>query len=240
MLGDVPTGFARNPDYYPKELELRMSRSYGPGRYDPEYEENGRDYPPEYVRWTEKRNMEAFQDLVYSGAVDAGALVSRVFSLDDAPKAYDMILERKEPFLGLLVDYGPAPTGETPSPKRAESAEPAKREPADRLGIAFIGAGSYAQGTLIPNLPTDLNVRRVGVATRSGATARRVANKFGFDVAASCRISLAHPARVGCANRASPHKRQACEASSLFWRCPERLCRIQSSHNPQIASGNRI
>lgn len=215
LLGDVPTGFDRNPDYYPKELELRMSRSYGPGRYDPEYEENGRDYPPEYVRWTEKRNMEAFQDLVYSGAVDAGALVSRVFSLDDAPKAYDMILERKEPFLGLLVDYGPAPTGETPSPKRAESAEPAKREPADRLGIAFIGAGSYAQGTLIPNLPTDLNVRRVGVATRSGATARRVANKFGFDVAASDARELIRRDDVNAvfiATRHDSHARYALEA----------------------------
>ncbi len=104
IVGDVPTGFEREP-YYRKELELRMSCSYGPGRYDPLYEEKGIDYPVGYVRWTERRNMEAFQDLVHSGKINIDYLTTHVFKLEDAPKAYDMILNKTEPYLGILIEY---------------------------------------------------------------------------------------------------------------------------------------
>ena len=105
VVGAVPTGFDREPHYYRKELNLKMSCSYGPGRYDPEYEEKGRDYPVGYVRWTEKRNMQAFQELIASGKIDPSYLTTHVFKLEDAPRAYDLILEKSEPFVGILIEY---------------------------------------------------------------------------------------------------------------------------------------
>jgi polar amino acid transport system substrate-binding protein len=100
IVGNVPTGFERDPYYYRKELDLRMSCSYGPGRYDSAYEEKGMDYPVAYVRWTEKRNMEAFQELIHSGKINLDYLTTHEFNLEEAPQAYDMILQKKEPYLG--------------------------------------------------------------------------------------------------------------------------------------------
>lgn len=184
MLGDSPTGFDRNPDYYPKELELRLSCSYGPGRYDLNYEEKGLDYPAAYVRWTENRNMQAFQDLAYSGKIDVDALTTHVFSLEDAPKAYDMILGRSEYFLGVLVEYDASKKVDR-SPITIRSPNVGGSSSKNRIGYAFVGAGSYAQGSLLPNLPRDPAFDPVAVLTRSGASARRVAEKFGFKRCAS-------------------------------------------------------
>lgn len=179
MLGDSATGFDRNPYYYPKELELRLSCSYGPGRYDLDYEEKGLDYPAAYVRWTENRNMQAFQDLAYSGKIDVNALTTHVFPLDDAPKAYDMILNHSEYYLGVLVEYDATKNVER-APVAVRSPHVADKSKRDRIGYAFVGAGSYAQGSLLPNLPSDPAFVPVSVMTRSGASARRVAEKFGF------------------------------------------------------------
>lgn len=104
IVGAVPTGFQRK-NYYNKELELRMSCSYGPGRYDSEYEEQGIDYPFAYVRWTENRNMQAFADLLASGRLNIKPLVTHVFPFNDAKKAYDLILARTEPFSGIVLEY---------------------------------------------------------------------------------------------------------------------------------------
>jgi predicted dehydrogenase/threonine dehydrogenase-like Zn-dependent dehydrogenase len=105
VVGAVPTGFEREPHYYRKELQVKMSCSYGPGRYDPTYEEKGIDYPIAYVRWTEKRNMEAFQELIYTKKIDVSYLTTHTFKLEDAPKAYDMMLAKSEPFIGILIEY---------------------------------------------------------------------------------------------------------------------------------------
>lgn len=186
VVGDVPTGFDRAPDYYPKELELRMSCSYGPGRYDLNYEEKGLDYPAAYVRWTENRNMQAFQELAYSGRIDVNALTTHVFSLDDAPKAYNMILTRSEYFLGVLIEYDAAKAVDR-APIRVKTASTTTTAPSRRakIGYAFLGAGSYAQGSLLPNLPRDPAYEPVGILTRSGVSAKRVAEKFGFKFCAS-------------------------------------------------------
>jgi threonine dehydrogenase-like Zn-dependent dehydrogenase len=105
VVGAVPTGFDRDPHYYRKELELRMSCSYGPGRYDPRYEEKGVDYPAAYVRWTENRNMQAFQELVQAGKIDLDYLTTHEFPLEEAAAAYDLILKKSEPFLGIVLRY---------------------------------------------------------------------------------------------------------------------------------------
>lgn len=178
VLGDVPTGFDRNPEFYPKELELRMSCSYGPGRYDLNYEEKGIDYPFGYVRWTENRNMQAFQELAYKGKIAVDSLTTHVFSLDDAPQAYDMILKRAEYFLGVLLKYD-----ETKAPKRVD-VNLRDSSPVDahkgKIGYAFVGAGSYAQGSLLPNMPQGDLCEPIAILTKSGVSALRVAEKFHF------------------------------------------------------------
>ncbi len=186
VLGAVPTGFDRNPDYYPKELELRMSCSYGPGRYDLNYEEKGVDYPPAYVRWTEKRNMQAFQDLLLAGRVSVDALTSHIFSLEDSPQAYEMILQRTEPFLGVLIQYDvDKEQDRRPFALVSKQSATPRSDVKSRVGYAFVGAGSYAQGSLLPNIPRGSSFRPVGVLTRSGSTSKRVAEKFGFEFCAS-------------------------------------------------------
>jgi predicted dehydrogenase len=176
IVGDVATCFDRNPHYYRKELEVRMSCSYGPGRYDPTYEEHGIDYPPAYVRWTEQRNMAAFQEIVRTGGVQTRALTSHLVKLESAPNVYDMIVNKSEPYLGVLVQYD---TRKKPVHKRIEI-RPAKS--AAKVNLAFIGAGSYAQGFLLPNLPkNDPNVARKVVMTNSGTSSRGVAERFGFE-----------------------------------------------------------
>jgi len=181
VVGDVPTGFDRDP-YYRKEVELRMSCSYGPGRYDPDYEERGIDYPVAYVRWTEKRNMEAFQDLVHSGKINIDYLTTHIFKLEDAPSAYDMILERKEPFLGILIEYD---ASKEDLRQKIFIPPIASRLTPNAINIAFVGAGSYAQSHLLPNIMKDSGIVMKGVLTSSGTTSRTVAEKYKFEFCTS-------------------------------------------------------
>lgn len=179
VLGAVPTGFDRDPFWYRKELELKMACSYGPGRYDLNYEEKGQDYPYAYVRWTEKRNMEAFQRLLSKGAIDISFMSTHEFAFDEAPEAYDLVLSKEEPFIGLALRYDLHKIHEASSVITHVEASNKVSE----ISLSFIGAGSYAQGNLLPNIPED--VKRVGVLTNSGTTSKRVAEKFNFGFAAS-------------------------------------------------------
>jgi predicted dehydrogenase/threonine dehydrogenase-like Zn-dependent dehydrogenase len=175
IVGAVPTGFDREPYYYKKELELRMSCSYGPGRYDLSYEEKGIDYPAGYVRWTEKRNMEAFQNLIHSGRIDIDYLTTHEIELGDAKEAYDMIVKRSQPFLGIVIRY------DTKKELQRKAVKTGGSLPLGKVRIAFVGAGSYAQGNLLPHLPkSDVDVIRSGIMTSSGTTSKRVAERFGF------------------------------------------------------------
>jgi len=180
ILGAAPPSFDRDPYWYRKELELKMSCSYGPGRYDLNYEEKGIDYPPAYVRWTEKRNMEAFQQLLADGKIDIDYLTTHEFDLVDAPKAYDMIVKKTEPYLGIIIRYDTNKPVE--KDKKIIVSQPA---PEKELNIAFIGAGSYAQGNLLPNLPKWNNITRKGVLTNTGTTSKRVAERFHFEYCTS-------------------------------------------------------
>lgn len=178
VLGAVPTGFDREPYYYKKELELKMSCSYGPGRYDLNYEEKGIDYPAAYVRWTEKRNMETFQELIATGKIDIGYLTTHILEFEDAPKAYDIVAKRTEPFLGIVLKYN---VNKEHTRQRVEIKPSA--DTIEEISVGFIGAGSYAQGSLLPNLPKDIT--RKGVMTNSGTTSKRVAERFGFEFCTS-------------------------------------------------------
>ena len=180
IVGAVPTGFDRDPFYYRKELQVKMSCSYGPGRYDPAYEEKGNDYPAAYVRWTENRNMQAFQELIHSKKIDVGYLTTHIFKLADAPAAYDMLLTKSEPFIGILIEYDWAKDfGILSSRQVLKSAGPS-REIA-KLCIGFLGAGSYAQSHLLPNIPHDGTAVLKGVMTATGTGSRSVGERFGFE-----------------------------------------------------------
>lgn len=174
VLGAVPTGFDRDPYYYKKELELKMSCSYGPGRYDLNYEEKGVDYPAAYVRWTEKRNMQAFQNLISTKKIDLSYLTTHQFPFEKAPEAYDIVVKHTEPFLGIILKYDVTKehTKATISINTSMQVQ--------KINIGFIGAGSYAQGNLLPNLPAINEVGRIMVMTNSGTTSKRVAEKFHF------------------------------------------------------------
>lgn len=181
VVGDVPTGFEREPHYYQKELELRMSCSYGPGRYDPLYEEKGIDYPAAYVRWTERRNMQIFQELVHSNKVDVSYLTTHVFKLAEAPSAYDLIMDKTSKHLGILIEYDLEPTIKTKVALRQQKPHPK----ADEVVVAFIGGGSYAMGNLLPNIPKGPWIKRKGVMTASGLSSRTVAERFEFEFCTS-------------------------------------------------------
>lgn len=181
ILGAVSAGFERDPYWYRKELELRMSCSYGPGRYDLNYEEKGVDYPAAYVRWTEQRNMEAFQQLLASGAINIDYLTTHEFSLDEAPRAYDMIVNKTEPYLGVILKYNTDKPVELGAKVMVN-----KPGPVSKVNIGFIGAGSYAQGNLLPNIPRKSSeVVCNGVLTNNGTTSKRVAERFGFEFCTS-------------------------------------------------------
>lgn len=181
ILGAVPTGFDRDPHWYKKELELKMSCSYGPGRYDLNYEEKGIDYPAPYVRWTQKRNMEAFQHLLTDKRIQIDYLTTHEFSLEDAPVAYDMIVNKSEPYLGILIRY------DVDKPLlQKNKVTTGTAQPAGSIRIGFIGAGSYAQGNLLPNIPQkNSDITRKGVLTNTGTSSKRVAERFGFEFCTS-------------------------------------------------------
>ncbi|MEZ4423547.1 MAG: bi-domain-containing oxidoreductase [Gemmatimonadota bacterium] len=165
--------------YYKKELEVRLARSYGPGRYDAFYEERGQDYPIGYVRWTENRNMESFLDLVGARKVDAAALITHRYGIEDAEKAYGLFLTRSdEPYVGILLEYDT--TKEQPATVVLSEPAPARRAGGERTArIGVIGAGQFAQGVLLPRLRGIDGATIAAIATGSGTTARPVAEKNG-------------------------------------------------------------
>lgn len=180
VIGDVGMTLQREP-YYMKELDFRLSRSYGPGRYDRSYEENGNDYPYGYVRFTERRNMEAFLDLVAEKRVEVASLITHRFSIDDALQAYEVISRKDEPHIGVLLLYDRAKAPRT----RIELAP--KAPLATTAFVSLIGAGNYATAKLLPILRSDSRVTLNGVCTSSGLSARDVGERFGF---AFCTSSI--------------------------------------------------
>lgn len=209
--------------FYRKELDLRLSMSYGPGRYDPTYEERGRDYPFAYVRFTEQRNLESFLYLVQQDKVTPSALVTHRLAFDDALDAYPL-LEGKLPkgrtldpkYLGILLEYSKdAPL------ERAVRCGEATGSGDDEIGVCFIGAGNFARGVLLPHLTKLRGVRLTGVCTSTGKSAQQTARHFKFGLATTDPAALlemdhtdavfiatrhdSHASLVGAALRAGKH-----------------------------------
>jgi predicted dehydrogenase/threonine dehydrogenase-like Zn-dependent dehydrogenase len=188
VVGDVGLDVPRSP-FYEKELDVRLSRSYGPGRYDTHYEEQGLDYPVGYVRWTEGRNLSAVLDLLAQHKLDVRALTTHRFALDDAERAYALIEGKtREPHLGVLLEYAVgAPFAGAQRVPAAEviSVTPPRVASGVRVGLALVGAGNFAQSMLLPALREHAHVRLRTVVTPGGLTARSVAERAGFEQAAA-------------------------------------------------------
>ncbi len=174
VVGAVGMDIQRDPHYYRKELDVKMSCSYGPGRYDPAYEELGNDYPIGYVRWTEQRNMQAFLQMLAKKQIDLEPLITHRFEIDNAEEAYKLILDGDEFHLGIIICYPPR------KEKFSESISSSQHVKGNAQVIAaFIGAGSFAQSYLIPNVKKE-GVLLHSVVTSRGITAENIAGKFGF------------------------------------------------------------
>jgi predicted dehydrogenase len=175
VVGAVGMGVSRS-NMYTKELSLALSRSYGPGRYDPQYEEGGIDYPIGYVRWTERRNMESFLDLLATGRIDVTPLLQHHYSVDEGAKAYS---DLKNGLYTAILEYN----GASAVSQRTVPAVTARPSIGDEVRVGCIGAGSFASSVIFPNLQSIKGVRLQSVGTISGASAASAQRAFRFQTA---------------------------------------------------------
>lgn len=181
-------------EYYNKEIELRVSRSYGPGRYDRAYEEFGRDYPAPYVRWTENRNMQAFLDLLSMQKISMDPIISHEFAIEQAPDAYDIIKQRK-PYLGIVLRYD---TNREIEDKIVLKAPESKPFPSGTPVIGVIGAGIFATSTLLPNLSKIEGIKLKGLSAATGISCESVAKKYGFEYCTSDYHKIMEDPEINC------------------------------------------
>jgi predicted dehydrogenase len=213
LVGVAGLNLSRD-DFYEKELSFRVSCSYGPGRYDPDYEEKGQDYPLAHVRWTEKRNFQAVLDLIAAGTIETKQLVTHRFALQDAEDAYEVIVTQSSP-LGVLIKYASA-EGQSTEQLRLQTVELTSIAKSDPMtpAVGFIGAGNFAKNVLMPAFRDD-GVRLVSVASEGGFSAMAAARKFGFaqattdsnQVIASRDVNI-----VAVASRHDTHADFVCQA----------------------------
>ncbi|HAD97323.1 MAG TPA: oxidoreductase [Cryomorphaceae bacterium] len=206
IVGAVPTGFSRQ-NYFKKELDLRMSSSYGPGRYESAYEEKGLDYPIGYVRWTENRNMQAFADLVENHKIDLNPIISHEFDFEDAAAAYQLIVDKKEVIGGIVLKY------DTGKELKREVILNKKAVSDKQVNIGLVGAGSFAQNFLLPALKGK--VEFIGVATARPTNSRYIADKYGFGFCAQDASELIRNTQLNTvfiATRHNTHARYVIEA----------------------------
>src|SRR5687768_6590711 len=176
VVGMTGLDIPRQP-FFSRELKLIISMSYGPGRYDPDYEEHGNDYPLPYVRWTEKRNIESFLDLVAQQRVDVNRLISHRFSIEEAERAYQLISGAvDEAYLGVVLNYDP----NTEIRRRVKLTDSSTAPgTGTKIALGVIGAGAYVSTMLLPHFKT-VGVNFRAIATATGVSAHDVGKRFGF------------------------------------------------------------
>jgi len=258
-VGTVGIEIERKP-YYEKELDFRVSRSYGPGRYDTAYEQKGRDYPIGYVRWTETRNMEAFVQLLAERKINIGSLITHRFSVERAQAAYNLIAGKsREPFLGVVIQYaGECDESQTLSlaPKSVAEVTSQSRASATGVSVGVLGAGVFASSTLLPALKASSNTTLVAICAATGAHAQHAAKKFGFRSCTSDESQLIHDSRIDTVVIATRHHLHASQALAAIAAgkhvfCEKPLCLTEdelraiaraylgmvSSHRPTLMVG---
>jgi predicted dehydrogenase/threonine dehydrogenase-like Zn-dependent dehydrogenase len=204
--------------FYEKELDFRVSRSYGPGRYDAAYEQKGIDYPIGYVRWTETRNMEAFLRLLADGKVDVGALITHRFPIQQAQAAYDLIMGKtSESFLGVLITY-PEHADEirTFRLETVSSALEPRTGGAKSVAIGLLGAGGFATSTLLPAIKRVGGSTLVGVCAANGSRSHHTAKKFGFDYSSTDDDRLIADSEISTIVVATRHHLHAAQVTAAL------------------------
>jgi len=200
---DVP-----RPAYYNKELQLKLSRSYGPGRYDYNYEEAGHDYPFGYVRWTENRNMESFLKLIANEKINVKQLITHRFDIADAERGYDLISGRTdETCMGVVLNYpeSDSPEKAIPRPEKLTASDGS----ANRLKIGFVGAGNFAMGVLLPHIQAIKAYQRKALLSGSGVSATTAAERFDFERTVSTVEDILGDPRIGTVFVANRHDQHA-------------------------------
>lgn len=200
-------------DFYEKELSFQVSCSYGPGRYDPNYEEKGHDYPVGFVRWTEQRNFEAVLDMMADGRLDVKSLISHRFAIDEAVKAYDLIAGTA-PSLGILLQYATAKEKSDEVLRRATVRLAAPTIGAGKAVLGFVGSGNYATSVLIPAFK-QAGARLKVVASSGGVSGLHAGRKFGFEETTTDTGSVFADFQVTAvviATRHASHARLVCQA----------------------------
>jgi predicted dehydrogenase/threonine dehydrogenase-like Zn-dependent dehydrogenase len=198
--------------YYEKELDVRISRSYGPGRYDTAYEQKGRDYPIGQVRWTETRNLEAFLQFIAQGKLNLPPLITHRFPMEQATRAYDLITgSTGEPFLAALITYAGAKSGTTPNLTEKIQVG-AVATSSGSIGLGVLGAGSFAQNTLLPALKAIPGISFIGVCNATGPRSRNAAEKFGFSYCSNSETELLQDPNINAVVIATRHNLHASQA----------------------------
>jgi predicted dehydrogenase/threonine dehydrogenase-like Zn-dependent dehydrogenase len=218
LVGAVKIELDRGP-FYMKEVELRISCSYGPGRYDPGYELEGRDYPYGYVRWTENRNMEEFLRLAAAGAMPLTGLLERTVPLDEAPLAYRSLGEgpADERPLAILLRY-PAAEGDAPQPAFSRSVDVVPRRRGEHgLGVALVGPGHFASDVHLPNLAALAPKATLrAVVGRTANSAREAARRFAAAYAATELDEVLRDEAVELILIATRHELHASQAAAAL------------------------
>lgn len=212
LVGVVRADVPRD-EFYKKELSFQVSCSYGPGRYDPAYEDKGQDYPLGFVRWTAQRNFEAVLELLADGRLDVTPLITHRVPIAEASRAYE-VLEKDRHALGILLTYPEAATApaEGIPARTVRLAQPVRAEGA--VSVAVLGAGSHARKVLLPAL-RQAEVRLRAIVSANGVSAAHAGRRFGFELASSdAEAALADPEvnAVVIATRHDSHARFVCEA----------------------------
>ncbi|MGI9517590.1 MAG: bi-domain-containing oxidoreductase [Pirellulaceae bacterium] len=206
LVGVVGLNLQRS-DFYEKELSFQVSCSYGPGRYDPNYEKRGLDYPIGFVRWTEKRNFQAVLDLMADGKIDTAPLVTHRFAFDHALEGYQAISEQGA--MGIVLEYPEGSATDSSKTQRVitvgQSALPAGK---DTTAVAFIGAGGFTTRMLLPLLPSS-HVRRKAIVSSTGVSASYAGKKFGFEEISTDSDAVISDAAVDAVFITTPHNSHA-------------------------------
>jgi predicted dehydrogenase/threonine dehydrogenase-like Zn-dependent dehydrogenase len=206
IVGDTGLELDRTP-FYEKELSLRFARSYGPGRYDASYEAWGVDYPAGQVRWTEGRNFEAVLDLLAAGRLQVADLVTHTFDIAAAAGAYRLIEERAEPYLAIRITYPPGAAAAAGTAARGGAK--AARVKADDPGVGWVGAGAFTAGTLLPAFRAAGFSRFTAIASASGVSAHRAADRHGFARAVSGGFNVVEDRDTDVVVIVTPHDTHA-------------------------------
>lgn len=216
VIGDIGLGLER-ARMYRKEIELRMSCSYGPGRYDDEYELGGRDYPYSYVRWTEKRNLEYALSLIGSGRIDLRPLMTKTFAVASAPDAYALVKSAAPNAYGVLFDYGAETIAASAPPPESRSVSVARAAPGTKqINLGVIGVGSFCNTVHLPNLAHLKDIYSVAaLASRSGVSAIKPARRYQIPVVTTDYREILRDRSIDAvliATRHSSHARVVLEA----------------------------